>query len=446
MNPGALRKVLLIAYSFPPVGIRSHRAVKFAKYLHRHGWWPVVLTPSSPYAPDMDPALAKEVAGYQATIYRTGSWEPVALIKRLKGERGDGAAAPRQAAWWGARMAKWLRANCVIPDYRIGWVPWAVAAGLRIICRERIHVIMVTVEPHSSLLAAALLKWLTGKPLVMDFRDEWTPLARYRDPEKLGMVIAFEAWLERRLVAAADVVTTVTPAVRDNFRRRFPQMAEKFLCIPNGWDPEDFDALPPAPPSDGRLTVTHAGTLYEGRFPEGFFTALRQVLQEDPARQSRIRVRLIGSIAPEVRDYLRRYPYPDVIDCPGQMGSREALRWLRASDVLLLQEESDPDVAQRYVPSKLYDYLGAERFVLALAGAGMIREIVETARVGVAIDPADVPAIRAVLLERLQTGRTEPSPEDRAQRLQWARTVQTGTLAGVLDQLADGKAAEAGHG
>jgi glycosyltransferase involved in cell wall biosynthesis len=428
-----MRKVLVIAYSFPPVAVRSTRVVKFVKYLSRFGWRPVVLTPRRPYAPDMDHGLVDEVAAYPVTVYRTRSFEPVGLIERLKGsravERVHGGGARRLA-----RLLRWVRVNCMIPDYRIGWVPWAILAGWRIIRAERIDAIFVSAEPFSSLLAAVALKRLTGRPLVMDFRDEWTPWARYRDPEKLDVVIAFERWLERRLVAAAETVVTVTPVLRDDFERRYPAMPGKFVCIRNGWDPDDFDG-PPPPPGPG-LTITHAGSLYRSRFPESLFTVLRALLDERPERRHRVRLRLLGTMSEELVKELQRYPYPEIIDYRGFVSAAEARRLMRASDILLLQQEAEDGIARGAAPSKLYEYLGAGRFILALAGDGPIREIVEEMGAGVVVDPADVATLRAVLLDWVEGRRHNPVVDEEhwQRRLRFSRLQQTALLAEWLDR------------
>lgn len=428
-----MRRLLLIAYSYPPIGARSHRAAKFAKYLSRFGWWPVVVTPRAPYAPDVDLQLEEESRAYPATVHHTGSFEPVWMIRRLKRATGAGAGAPRP----GFRIARWLRANFAIPDYRLGWVPWATAKGWRLIRRERIDAIMVSVEPHSSLLAGVLLKRLTGRPLLVDFRDEWVPLAKYRDPDKLSAVIAFEAWLERILVRQADAIVTVTPAVRDNFRRRYPALADRVHCIPNGWDAEDFAGEPPARERDGRLVMTHAGTLYANRFPNGLLAAVRALLDEQPVLRDRVRLRFIGAVDGEAQRALAEFPFPNVIECLGRRPSRDIPGLLRASDVLVLQEERDPVVGQRYVPSKLYDYVGAGRFVLALAGAGVIQDTVEATGAGLAVAPDDLGAIRQAVLARLSAGNGHGRATEEQARARQALTREalTRQLAALLDRL-----------
>jgi glycosyltransferase involved in cell wall biosynthesis len=270
----------------------------------------------------------------------------------------------------------------------------------------------------------------------MDFRDEWTPWARSRDPEKLGAVIAFERWLEHRLVTQADAVITVTPVMRANFVQRYPEMAAKFACIRNGWDPDDFAGPPPArAPS---LTVTHAGTLYRSRFPEAVFAVLRSLLDERPELRSRVRLLLLGTIDEDLEADLWRYPYPEVIDCRGPVSAAQARTLMRASDILLLQEDADREIARVAVPSKLYEYLGAQRFVLALAGHGPIRDVVEQTGAGVVVEPTDVARIRALLLDWIEGRRHDPVIDDEhlRRRLQFSRLERTAELAGWLDRVA----------
>ncbi len=56
----ARRRLLLVAYSFPPVGGAGvQRPVKWVKYLHRQGWDVTVLTPSNPSVPVIDHSLER---------------------------------------------------------------------------------------------------------------------------------------------------------------------------------------------------------------------------------------------------------------------------------------------------------------------------------------------------------------------------------------------------
>ncbi|MBI3579799.1 MAG: glycosyl transferase family 1, partial [Ignavibacteriales bacterium] len=78
-----LRKVLVIAYYFPPMGLSGvQRTAKFVKYLPQYGWKPTVLTvtPTGYYA--MDDSLLKEVEQAGTEILRASSLDPNRFFRK----------------------------------------------------------------------------------------------------------------------------------------------------------------------------------------------------------------------------------------------------------------------------------------------------------------------------------------------------------------------------
>ena len=75
------RKVLVIAYYFPPMGLSGvQRTAKFVKYLPKYGWKPTVLTvaPTGYYA--VDNTLLEEVVSAGTEIVRASSLDPNRLF------------------------------------------------------------------------------------------------------------------------------------------------------------------------------------------------------------------------------------------------------------------------------------------------------------------------------------------------------------------------------
>ena len=71
----SVRKVLLVAYQFPPVGAGGvARTAKFARYLPEFGWQPHVLTPRQATDLARDPTLLDELPDC-VRIHRTQSFE-----------------------------------------------------------------------------------------------------------------------------------------------------------------------------------------------------------------------------------------------------------------------------------------------------------------------------------------------------------------------------------
>lgn len=69
---------------------------------------------------------------------------------------------------------KWFFANyLMIVDDDIGWLPFALIKGLRIINWEDIDIIFSTSGTKTSHLVGFFLKKITGNPWIADFRDFW---------------------------------------------------------------------------------------------------------------------------------------------------------------------------------------------------------------------------------------------------------------------------------
>ena len=95
------RRVLYVAYLYPPVGGAGvQRTAKFVKYLPHYGWQPSVLTVANPSVPLLDASLADDIpAG--AVIRRARTLEPGYALKAVV-SAGDGgpARAPASLPAW----------------------------------------------------------------------------------------------------------------------------------------------------------------------------------------------------------------------------------------------------------------------------------------------------------------------------------------------------------
>ncbi|MBI4436591.1 MAG: glycosyltransferase [Candidatus Omnitrophica bacterium] len=424
-----MKKLLFVAYSFPPVGAsRSRRALFFSKYLAKEGWQLFVLTVKRPRVPDYDATLLKRIPP-EVQVVRSSSWEP------LRFSVGKFPTEPhrREETRWLRKVAHWI----FCPDSRIGWIPFALWRGWRMITQEKIDAIMVIGEPFSSFLTGVFLKWITRRPLLLDFRDEWVPLNTYRAPEKPALILKLEEKLEAFVIRHADRITSVTPAIISHFKDRYPEFSKKFFYVPNGFDPEEYPLAPEKDRANGKWTVTYAGSLYEGRSPQYFFEALERLMEESPEAEERLRFIFLGTSAPSVESYFRRPLIQKVTERLGFISYAKTLEILCQSHLLLTIAEKDESFAPRYVPGKLLEYLGAGRYILALGGEGSVKEIIESTRTGCIVPARDVEKIKEALKERFEAYRRN-ALEVQANReaiacYQCQNTVRT--LASLLESL-----------
>jgi glycosyltransferase involved in cell wall biosynthesis len=456
------RRVLVVTYFFPPVGgVGVQRTLKYVTYLPRWGWEPVVVAPRDPAFPVRDPSLLATLApGLE--VHRTASLEPGRLpsvaARLLSRRTGNSAGSLRSAGSTAvagdltASSARgsvplrvlrklsvvWNRVWAVLlfPDGSVAWMPFALRAGVRAGRGNGCDVIYSSAAPISTHLAAGLIRRRIHKPWVADFRDPWignafaAPMSR---PKR---------WLQRRMerwiVTRADRVIVAVDAMRVQFEERYPELAGKFVHIPNGYDRSDLIGVEPAPPPQpGGFHLLYAGSLYRPKELEAFLLGVERLLARRPDLRARLRVDFVGRVNDANARAAAEFDTPErlggVIGFEGFMPRSKALARMAGADALL---QLMPDIAgaEIFVGGKLSEYLAFDRPILAVMPRGEGRALVESLPTGIAADVE--PGSVADALERLLDHTPAPAPADPAGRFD--RINLAGELARELDGVAGG--------
>jgi hypothetical protein len=110
----------------------------------------------------------------------------------------------------------------------------------------------------------------------------------------------------------------------------------------------------------------HAGSFFGQRTPRPFLTAFAQLLRARPELRSRVQVAFLGELRPADRDWALSLGLGDALALEGFRPHAEALAAMRAADVLLLLVPRAGGRGLSVVSGKVYEYLAAERPILAL--------------------------------------------------------------------------------
>ena len=397
----------MVARVFPPFQSIGHsvRVVKFIKYLPALGWLPSVLTidDRKEYETDRrqgsDSLLAEIPA--EVTIDRTPPGEPSWAFLEWERTFGRRNWLTKAIAKLTGGSRRWAYRNLLIPDRCLLWLPFAVLRGRQIVRARNVEVIFATCPPYSASLVGACLKLVTGKPLVLDFRDDWVGTPWYAS--KRPILRAINRWLESWVVGAADKVILVTEWSRNAFLRRYPSQApDKFELIPNGCDLEEFRAIGDggAPPRASGFTILHAGTLNEaatwGRTPAALFRALRAMVDREPNLAGEVTLAFTGTLPPGQRQLVRELGLSSMVKELGFVPREEFLRVLRAAGMLLV---INYDGYATLIPGKIYEYwaVGGPP-ILLLSCPGAATELVDHYGLGMSADLGDAEAIERALL------------------------------------------------
>lgn len=454
-EPGALRNVLMITYTFAPsawVGV--YRNLKHCKFLPEFGWLPTVLTARIGKDSFVDERLTAQIPS-RVQVVRTWDFDPAKIeaklaerkVAALRAELSD--VRPDQA---NARMAQlsaapasssaWQRAKQILkivakemPDSHVFWMPFALIAGSWVLARRRFDVIYCSSPPHSSQMLGYLLARLHRKPFVLDFRDPWYVVGSARPPNgnRPGWISKWEARRKRVIVMSAAQIVCVSSGERRELLAEIPELdPARVSVITNGFDPDDSRGAEAVSEDPDRVVLLHAGTIYPGVADE-LFGALEVLDQEEPATARRIRLDLIGDIAFEYLPAVDRLAKRGLVRNLGMVSHARALGMMKASDVLVILMGGDKYEAS-HLPSKSFEYLQSNQPILAVAQRGELSAILEHAGRAEIVPPRDVGALVAAL-RRIVSGMREgpiSTSRDEAYVARFHRRALSSQLAEVL--------------
>lgn len=246
-------------------------------------------------------------------------------------------------------------------------------------------VVFASGPPFFTFVAARFVARHFEVPFVLDYRDEWTEC-----PFDFVNKSGDDSRWERRCLADAAAVLFVTESLLKHQLSVFPELDRRRAhVVPNGWDPDDFESASGSASSashekSSALRIAHVGGLAGHTPPFEFLESLRQLLSDRPEWISRVKVSFIGRRSLTADAAIRSFPYPDSLQVIDQVGKREAIRLMHEADVLLLLSARG---LERYLPSKLLEYLASRRPVLIFGFAGESSSLIERLGAGILCAP-----------------------------------------------------------
>jgi Glycosyl transferase 4-like domain len=389
--------VLIVSYLFPPSEVSGvRRAVAFRDAFLSMGVRTTVLT--------------SEVAGRlpedeQASVFRT----PDLRVRfgsqyRVLAGAAHGPIVRTKPRWW---------TRLIVPDVTaLSWSPTAVARALRLTTADRPDAVFTTSPPESVHLTGLALR-TRGVPWIADLRDGWT----FEPGSPRPYVGSLDRALERLVVRSANRVTAVTRPLVSDLRNRYPADG-RVEHLSNGFDPARLARATDERRSldHSRFTIVYTGSgSIDGKDPRPFLCALDRLLSQQPSLQKRIEVAFAGTFTTAELDAMRSPGLARVVRYLGRVEHERALGFQCAADGLLLITTVG---ASHVSTGKIYEYLAAEKPILALANRNAAVELLARSGGHVSAPPEDEDAIVAALSAYvdawvLSERQYEPSPDFR---------------------------------
>lgn len=466
INGKQIRRVLVVAYVFPPAGGAGvQRVTKFVKYLPEFGWDCSVLTVANPSVPVFDETLAEDIP--ESTVVRLAkTLEPGYALKNAVSAGSGTAESTGRSSSIRSLLKSTIRSagNAVLqPDAQILWYPGAVREGLQLLNELEHDAIFVTAPPFSSLVTGAALSRRSGLPLIVDYRDEWGISNRFQENrQKSTLSHRIQDHMQRRVLrqASAAIATTGRSAASIEEAVQQAGSTAAVSCIYNGYDASDLEssaassdsdvdnnvstggstdtsageAVRQRTDSDRKLTIAYVGTLWNLTSIEPLVAAIENLAAADPGNAQRIQLIVAGRrTGPQDAILDRLEATPCQLIREGYVEHRRAIEIMRQADVQCLLLSDVPD-AERVVPAKTFEYLAMGRRILSIGPDGEVREILCEFPQAESFLPGDTADISSYLSRQLETSDEEVSDSKNLSAARFERRALAGQLAEVLNR------------
>jgi glycosyltransferase involved in cell wall biosynthesis len=367
-------RILLITHFFPPYDhIASARTGKTAKYLTQFGHDVRVIAAKKPLTPFAN--MPVEIprgritytpwlgAIYRADIALNELGKRVTTSVVTTASPGETSVTIRRSyvrrrlrlLHAGKRVRDFLRTFVYFPDAEIGWLPFGILAGRRLIKNWRPDVIMASAGPQTSLLIARTLSRTSNIPWVAELRDLWIDNHQYHHPKWRRWL---ESGLERRVISSAAGLVTVSEPLAERLREKYKMPVE---VVYNGFDPGDHGDIDLPGVNTPFLRIVYTGWVYPQQNVEPLFEAL-QILGD---QASNVRVVFFRSDRALLSELAGKHSVTELVETHDGVDFMTSLSIQRAADVLLYLSWNVEN-EQGIFSGKLLQYFGARRPILAV--------------------------------------------------------------------------------
>ncbi len=366
-----MKKVLFIAYFFPPLGWSGvQRSIKFVKYLRHFGWEPVVITVGKSRFALKDDTLSKEIPDNIEVIriddillkeYTDNFKEQMlGLIKPTFNVIKDVSINHEFERVLEEQMES-VRSSLFIPDGCILWAEKVIQKVMSEINPNDYSLIYSTSGPYSDHLIGYCLKEQLHIPWVADFRDEWTKNP-YFGFDQTSLKYQMIKRMEKNIVNFADIIITTTEPARVNFIENYNLLKEKVCTITNGYDEDDFKEIKSY--TNDKFMVVHNGSFYSIRNPYTIITAVNNLVNKGLIDKAKFSLKIIGKCSDDIIKETQNIDIYNLVEWRPYLVHSECLEIAANADLLLLVA-GGPEI-----PGKIFEYLRMGKPILSISPIG----------------------------------------------------------------------------
>ena len=398
-----MKKVLIITYYWPPAGGPGvQRWLKFVKYLPEFNIQPIVYCPENPLYPTLDSSLLQEVDS-KITVLKHPIKEPLRFLSLLFKSKtnilskGGIPDSKKQSLF--ERFLLYIRGNFFVPDARVFWVKPSVKYLSSYISKHQIDTIITTGPPHSVHLIGMQLKVKHTLRWYADFRDPWTDISYHKNLNLTQNTQQKHLKLERQVLNTSDQIIVTSSQTKQLFSKI---TQPPISVITNGFDDENVSSIT----LDSKFSLTHIGSLFDQRNPTLLWNVLSELIEEFPEFKASFQLVLVGNVSADIKALMESAKLTSFLKIVGSVTHNEAIMYQRKTQVLLLIEANTTE-ASYIIPGKLFEYINANRPILALGPKQSdIPSILKDTQTGRYFDYEKETALKTHILELFENYKT----------------------------------------
>ena len=398
-----MKKVLIITYYWPPAGGPGvQRWLKFVKYLPEFNIQPIVYCPENPLYPTLDSSLLQEVDS-KITVLKHPIKEPLRFLSLLFKSKtnilskGGIPDSKKQSLF--ERFLLYIRGNFFVPDARVFWVKPSVKYLSSYISKHQIDTIITTGPPHSVHLIGMQLKVKHKLRWYADFRDPWTDISYHKNLNLTQNTQQKHFKLERQVLNTSDQIIVTSSQTKQLFSKI---TQPPISVITNGFDDENVSSIT----LDSKFSLTHIGSIFDQRNPTLLWNVLSELIEEFPEFKANFQLVLVGNVSADIKASMDSAKLTSFLKIVGSVTHNEAIMYQRKTQVLLLIEANTTE-ASYIIPGKLFEYINANRPILALGPKQSdIPSILKDTQTGKYFDYENETALKTHILELFENYKT----------------------------------------
>jgi len=373
-----MSRVLFITYYWPPSGKASiHWPLKIINCMPEFGCVPAVLTVEEDTFSQKDFCLLNRV-DKNLKVIKTKSFEPFNLYRKFTGKGKEEQLVASETISLtnkslSHRISIWIRMNLFIPDARIGWYPYAVEGGRKLLSKNRFDAVVSIGPPHTTQLIGMKLAKQFRIPHFPVFIDPWVDIVYYRNFKRSALTLAIDNYLEKSVISNSAKAVFVTDTMRDDFVKKYPFIKDRAEVLYWGYDEDEFSGFQPVN-KPGETVILHSGNIFDFQNPAKFWGTVKKMIDHG----KNIRLKFTGTVSPGIKKSISAAGLEPYTDYLGFLPYDKLIKTMEEATYLMVCP-TEP----RHLPGKLFEYLRTGKTILAFGNDNKdVEDILRRANAG----------------------------------------------------------------